>query len=173
MEWENDEIPTDVAEALFEAHSPMMYKAALKITKSDEDAKDAMQNVFARVIQNWPSSRFMKDPKAYLYRAARNEARSLVRSHRQRDEREVDVDSIRIQVAEVDLHGDDRMRRVRSAMAKMKPRFVEILHLFYNEEYDCSEIAAMQGRLSATVFSDLCRARAKLRQLIAAEENAE
>lgn len=115
----------------------------------------------------------MKDPRAYLYRSARNEARSLVRSHRRRDQREVDVDSIEIPVAEVDLHGDERMGRVRAAMAKMKPRFVEILHLFYNEEYDCSEIAAMQGRLSATVFSDLCRARAKLKQLIAAEENGQ
>jgi len=173
MESENDEISRGVAEALFEEHSRMMYKAAFKVTKNGDDAKDALQTVFARLIQNWPSSSLMRDPKAFLYRAARNEARSLVRSHRQRDVTEIDVDSIEIPAAGADSHGDNRMGRVLAALAKMKPRLVEVLTLFYNEEYDCSEIAAMQGRLAATVFSDLCRARAKLKQLIALEENGQ
>ena len=168
MESEND-----VAAALFEKFSPMMYKAAFEVTKNRDDAMDAVQAVCTRVLQSWPLSSLINDPRAFFYKAARNEGRSLVRSQRRRDQREVDVDSIEIPIPDVGSLGDERMGRVRAALAKMKPRLVEVLQLFYNEEYDCSEIAAMQGRLTATVFSDLCRARNKLKQLIAIEENGQ
>ena len=176
MEVENDETSRQLAAALFEEYAPLMYRVAFKVTGKSEDAKDATQTVFTRLMQNWPSRSFMKNPRGFFYRAARNEARSLVRSQRHRDRREVYLDSgnsIEIPAPEADAHPDDRMGRVRAAMAKMKPGFVEILNLFYTEEYDCAEIAAMQGRLIATVFSDLCRARAQLKQLIAIEENAQ
>jgi len=153
-----------------------MYRVAFKVTRKSEDAKDATQTVFTRLMQNWPSRNFMKNPKAFLYQAARNEARSLVRSQQHRERREVCLDSgdsIEIPAPEANGHPDERMGRVRAAMAKMKPRFVEILNLFYTEEYDCAQIAAMQGKPLATVLVHLGRARAQLKQLIATEENAQ
>ena len=174
METESDETSRQLAAALFEEYAPLMYKSAFKVLGKREDAVEVVQTVFVRLMQHWPSRTFMKNPRAFLYRAARNEARNFVHSQQQRDRREVCLDSgdsIEIPAPEADAHPDDRMGRVRAAMAKMKPRFVEILNLFYTEECDCAQIAAMQGRLMATVFSDLCRARAQLKQLIAIEEN--
>jgi len=174
MEVENDETSRQLAAALFEEYAPLMYRVAFKVTGKSEDAKDATQNVFVRLMHNWPSRTFMKNPRAFLYRAARNEARNFVHSQQQRDRREVCLDSgdsIEIPAPEADAHPDDRMGRVRAAMAKMKPGFVEVLNLFYTEEYDCAQIAAMQGKPLATVLVHLGRARAQLKQLIAIEEN--
>jgi RNA polymerase sigma factor (sigma-70 family) len=174
MEVENDETSRQVAAALFEEHSPMMLKVAFKVTANRDDAKDVVQTVFTRLMRNWPLRSFMKNPMGFFYRAARNEARSLVRAQQHRERREVCLDSgdsIEIPAPEVDTHPDDRMGRVRAAMAKMKPGFVEILNLFYIEECDCYQIAAMQGKPLGTVLVHLGRARAQLKQLIAIEEN--
>jgi RNA polymerase sigma factor (sigma-70 family) len=174
METESNETSTpQVAAELFEKYAPLMFKAALKETQNDEDAKDAMQNVFTRLVQNWPLRSVMKNPKAFLHRAARNEARNLVRLQRPRKQKEVDMDSMEIPAPQADSRRDDRVACVRAALARMKPAFVDILHLFYNEEYDCSEIAAIQGKRRGTVLVQLVRARAKLAQLIALEENGQ
>ena len=174
MESESDETSRQKVPAeLFERYAPLMFKAALKETENEEDAKDAMQNVFTRLVQNWPLRSFIKDPKAFLHRAARNEARNLVRLQRPRKQKEVNMDSMEIPAPQADSRRDDRIACVRAALAKMKPAFVEILHLFYNEEYDCSEIAAIQGKPRGTVLVQLVRARAKLEQLIALEENGQ
>ena len=171
METESDETSRQLAAALFKEYAPLMYKAAFKVLGNRDDAVDVVQTVFARLIQHWPSRTFIKNPGGFFYRAARNEAQNVSCAQRHRDQREVDVDSIEIPAPEADTHADDRMGRVRAAMAKMKPGFVEILNLFYTEEYDCAQIAAMQGKPLGTVLVYLGRARAQLKQLIAIEEN--
>src|SRR5260370_15250796 len=109
-----------------------MYKAAFKVLGTSEDAKDVVQTVFARLMQHWPSRTFIKNPKGFFYRAARNEAQNVSCAQRHRERREVCLDSgdsIEIPAPEGDAHPDDRMGRVGAPMAQMKPSLVEMPNL--------------------------------------------
>src|SRR5437867_6520659 len=76
---------------LYRENFQLMYRVAKSVTGNRYDAEDAVQNVFVKLIQGQPSSNFQKNPKAYLCKAAMNEARNIVRSCRLRREVEANV----------------------------------------------------------------------------------
>ena len=61
---------------LFREHYPLVYRSAFSVVFNAEDAEDAVQTVFLRILRNGlPAG--VKNPKGYLYRAAVNEALKL------------------------------------------------------------------------------------------------
>ena len=81
-----DRAETDEAilEELYDRYAHALYRYALALVSSAEDAEDAVQEVFVRIARK----RFTKidNIKAYLYTAARNSAYSILRSRRRRNE---------------------------------------------------------------------------------------
>ena len=51
-------------------------------------------------------------------------------------------------------------------MLRLKPRYRTVIYLHYYEGYRTEEIGRLLGRSSATVRSQLARARAKLKELL-------
>jgi len=71
--------PVGLAE-LFERHSDAVFRAALRITGNPEDAEDALQTVFLRVlVQSSLADASSGRSAAYLRRAAVNAAVDLLR----------------------------------------------------------------------------------------------
>jgi RNA polymerase sigma-70 factor (ECF subfamily) len=70
--------------ALFEENRPLVYRTAYNVTGSTGDAEDVLQNVFVKLMKGQPSSDLQKNPQGYLYRAATNEALSILRSRERR-----------------------------------------------------------------------------------------
>lgn len=68
--------------SIHKEHGPALYRYALALTSSVEDAQDAVQEVFARISRE--SKRFaeVKNVRAYLYCATRNAAYSILRGRR-------------------------------------------------------------------------------------------
>ena len=81
-----DRAETDEAilEELYDRYAYALYRYALALVGSAEDAEDAVQEVFVRLARK----QFAKvdNIKAYLYTAARNAAYSILRSRRRRNE---------------------------------------------------------------------------------------
>src|SRR5438477_7232616 len=152
-------------DALFRENHQLIYRAAYGVTGNPGDAEDVLQTVFLRLIRGQPSSDFAKNPKGYLYRAAINEAVTVIRSRERRKLTADSVDSLEIPAPVAEPGRDDEIGRMRAAMAKMKPDHVETLNLRYKEDYSCLEIAKIRGKPLGTVFADLFRARAELRKL--------
>ena len=71
---------------------------------------------------------------------------------------------------EVESGHDDRIGRMRAAMAKMKPSLIETMNLRYKEELPCSEIARIRGKPVGTVLADLFRGRRQMRKLMRIQE---
>ncbi len=160
---------------LFRQHHELMYQVALRVTRNHHDAEDVLQKIFMRLMQSViqgapPPSDFVKNPPGYLHRAAINEATSRLRWRERQKPMNVSIDSQEIAVAGPDAEPDERIVRLRAALAKMKPSLIEVLILYYIEEYKCSDIAEMTGRAVGTVWAQLCRARIKLIQLIRNQE---
>jgi RNA polymerase sigma-70 factor (ECF subfamily) len=71
-------------ERLYCEHSRFIYRTAYRITGNSEDAEDAMQTLFVRLLRRELPPDFDRNPKAYLYRAAVNTALNIVRARKLR-----------------------------------------------------------------------------------------
>jgi RNA polymerase sigma-70 factor (ECF subfamily) len=156
--------------ALFEENRPLVYRTAYNVTGSTGDAEDVLQNVFVKLMKGQPSSDLQKNPQGYLYRAATNEALSILRSRERRKRLEEDLRSMPAPAPVSESDRDDQIARLRAATAKMKPGYVETLTLHYSEGRTCADIAKIRGKPLGTVLADLYRGRAEMRRLVRMEE---
>jgi RNA polymerase sigma factor (sigma-70 family) len=158
-------------EALYLENREMVLQAAYKTIRNKEDAEDVLQTVFLRLIEQPElQTGFRSNPKGYLYVAAINEALNVIDARERQRLTDDDIDSFEIPVPEPDSGRDDDIRRVRAAMAIMKPYLVEILNLYYNEGYSCLEIAELRRKAVHAVFMELFRARVELKKAIRIQE---
>ena len=69
---------------LYGEYGRPLFRYALALTCSAEDAEDAVQEVFLRLAREWPRFLKVRNARAYLLTATRNAAYSSLRSHRRR-----------------------------------------------------------------------------------------
>lgn len=148
-------------EALYERHMPPVYRYALRMTGSESDADDVVQELFLALIR---SARGY-DPergelRSYLYGLAR-------RLILQRLPAETSVDAGTPEPAVEDdpferLDLAQRTELVRAAVASLPAAYREVVVLCDLEEMDYSDAAAAMGCAMGTVRSRLHRARSML-----------
>lgn len=68
--------------SIYDRYSSSLFRYALALTGSVDDAQDAVQEVFARVTSEWRHMMEVRNMKAYLFRATRNSAYSVLRKRR-------------------------------------------------------------------------------------------
>ncbi|MCL5103854.1 MAG: sigma-70 family RNA polymerase sigma factor [Armatimonadetes bacterium] len=68
--------------SIHEQNAQSLFRYALALTCSVEDAEDAVQEVFARISREWRRFMEVRNAKAYLYSATRNAAYSILRGRR-------------------------------------------------------------------------------------------
>lgn len=68
--------------SIHEQYGQSLFRYALALTCSVEDAEDAVQEVFARVSRGWKRFLEVENVKAYLFSATRNAAYSILRGRR-------------------------------------------------------------------------------------------
>jgi len=101
LESKTDETFRQELEKLYWEKNQKIYRAAYGVTGNRQDAKDALQNVFLRLIQRPPSSDLKKNPEGYLCRVGINEARSIGRRQERQKLADVDVNDL-----DIPLHYD-------------------------------------------------------------------
>jgi RNA polymerase sigma-70 factor (ECF subfamily) len=158
-------------EEVFREHCQFIYRSAYSVTGNRQDAEDVLQNIFVKLIERELPSALMRNPKAYLYRAAVNLALNTIRT-RQRQRLTDGVELLEAPAREVAGEGDGIQRRLMEAIAQLKPNLVEILILRYEHNYSDAEIAQMLGTSRGTVAVTLNRTRARLKKLMDASSGA-
>ncbi len=73
----------DVA-ALYDAYAAPLYRYLLTLLAGEQDAEDALQEVFLGLLRRGGKAA-IRDPQAYLFRAARNQALMARRKRGRRD----------------------------------------------------------------------------------------
>ena len=69
-------------QSVHQQYASSLYRYALALTCSVEDAQDTVQEVFARITKQWRRFMEVKNVKAYLFTSTRNAAYSILRSRR-------------------------------------------------------------------------------------------
>jgi RNA polymerase sigma-70 factor (ECF subfamily) len=165
---EDEALPEDL-ETLFQEHSRLVYRTAFAITGSRSDAEDVLQSVFVKLLQRGLPEDVRQHPAPYLHRAAVNLSLNVLRNRKRR--RLVDgVELLEIPAAPGDADDDAATRneyeRLTQAMARLTPRALEILLLFYKHDYSNAQIAERLGTSPSVIAVTLFRIRARLRRLL-------
>ncbi len=151
---------------LYKLYSKAMYNVGLRITQSEEEAEDVLQEAFINAFRNIDSYRGDATFGAWLKRIVVNKAINAVN----RKKHDPIPNDERWDVAEeepVTEYGEGlTVERVKRCIEELPDGYRMVLSLYLLEGYDHQEIAKIMGITESTSKSQLNRAKAKLRELL-------
>jgi RNA polymerase sigma-70 factor (ECF subfamily) len=153
---------------IFCEHYPMVYRTAYGVTGRVEDAEDVVQTLFLRLLRRGFPPDLMRNPRAYLYRAAVNLSLNIIRS----SQRNVLTGEMEYFEAAVPSNEpnllEDLHKHLYAAIARLDSDSAEMLVLRYVHDYSDAEIAKLLGKSRGVIAVRLFRSRARLKKIIRA-----
>ena len=152
--------------SLYKLYSKAMYNVGYRITRSEEEAEDVLQEAFINAFRNLDSYRGDATFGAWLKRIVVNKAINALNKKKH----EAIPDDDRWDVAEEEPpveYGDElTVERVKRCIEQLPDGYRSVLSLYLLEGYDHQEIAEIMGITESTSKSQLNRAKSKLRELL-------
>lgn len=153
--------PDNFISGAVETYSDTIYKIAYNITCNREDALDVCQDVFLRLIKNKHKIRDDAHLKAWLIRTCINCAKSNVSQSYKKH---------RVPIENADrLSYCDSHDSMIDLVFRLPEKYRTVIHLFYYDRLDISEIANILSLTKSGVKSRLARGRAMLKDIIEKE----
>lgn len=146
-------------EQVIRTYADMVYRLAYAYMRNPADADDVFQDVFLKYAEKGPSFADEDHRKAWLIRVTVNRCRSHYRSNWWKRLVPLEEAHHAAQPAPEDP-------LLEEALDKLPARYRTVIHLYYFENYDTHEIAALTGQRASTVRSQLTRARQMLKTLL-------
>jgi RNA polymerase sigma-70 factor (ECF subfamily) len=172
----------DAFARLVDAHKRRIHALCFRLLGDAEEARDAAQESFVRAWSAIGSFDSTQPFAPWVLRIARNHCFDVAR-RRLPAGREIRLDAdpahdeAPFELADADspaaddrLEGAQRSAAVAVAVAQLPPKYREVIHLFHVEQMAYKDIAAVMDVPIGTVMTWLHRARAKLRETLAAGE---
>ncbi|MGN8897047.1 RNA polymerase sigma factor [Flavonifractor sp. HCP28S3_F3] len=130
--------------------------------KNEADTQDIFQTVFLKYLLHTADFESREHEKAWFIRVTINACRDVLKSVFRR--RTVSLEEVRDLPAPEGESGE-----VLRAVLSLPPKYREVVYLHYYEGYTAPEIGDILGRNVNTVYTDLTRAREKLRTMLGGE----
>ena len=142
-------------------HSQAVYRLCLRYLRRPEDAEDAMQTTFVRWLRQSPDAGWTQERKrAWLLHAAANVCRDELR--RQKNRSRWSAEELERAAGAAQGTPGEAVR----ALCLLPEPYRTPLYLHDWLGYTAGEIGRMLGRNPATVRTQLCRGRRRLRKLL-------
>ena len=154
-------------------HLDAAHNLATWLLRNEQDAEDVVQEAYLRAFTSFDGFRG-SNGRAWLLKIVRNTSYSLLKKNRAVDltttfDEEIHAtDHDSASPAAVLEHAEDA-ELIRKAMEELPAEFREILALRHQEGLSYKEIGEIVKIPAGTVMSRLARARAKLREYLAAQ----
>jgi RNA polymerase sigma-70 factor, ECF subfamily len=157
--------PAGLLEELYDRHAAAVYGRCRYLLRDDAEARDALQDVFVKVLRALPRFREAASPSTWVLRIATHHCLNLMRMRRAQWREEVKaLQAERRQETEP----PDRRELVRVLLSSAPEEAQEMAVLYFVDELTQAEIAQELGRSLPTVRKRLreflCCARAALKE---------
>lgn len=146
---------------LYERYSKDIFKYSFSILKDEEEAKDAVQEVFVKYVQNESSFKGECSQKTWLLVITRNYCYNKIKSKGFNNDR-ID-ESLFDKQYETDY---DIQISLRDALMKLSTEQNELVYLREYEGYSYKEIAEITEQSLENVKIKIFRARKRLREIL-------
>jgi len=152
---------------LYKLYSKAMFNVAYRITRSEPDAEDVLQEAFISAFRNLDNYRRDATFGAWLKRIVVNKAINALNKNKYEtipdDDEQWDVAE---EVTATEYREDLTVERVRHGIDKLPDGYRTVLSLYLLEGYDHQEIGQILGINESTSKSQLNRARTRLKEIL-------
>ena len=152
-----DELTKDF-DVLYLTYADMLYRIAVSMLRSADDAEDAVQNAFCRYLDKTPSFRDTEQEKAWLIRVLINQCKDLMRRRKLRAWLPIEA------LADVGIR--PKSTPALDAVMELPDKYKTVVILYHLEEMSVQEIAGTLSLSQSAVKMRLSRAREMLREII-------
>lgn len=162
---------------LVDRYGERIYRLARRMSNSDADAEDVMQNALIKIIRNAASYRGDSDPMGWIYRITLNEAREVHRKRKRRPAVSLDVLPVEFDASQhplgiTDIGGrpekaamsEEIAERVREAIEELPDGYREAVVLHDLEGVPYRQAAELMDLTLGGFKTRLHRARLHLRR---------
>jgi RNA polymerase sigma-70 factor (ECF subfamily) len=177
VRWFADERVNDTPAiaSLVREHSALLYRVAYSVLRNPAEAEDAVQEIFLRVLQKPALLTGILELRPWLVRVTWNQALDRRRRARTARTDAMDAEFAATLVshelpADLALADRTRMARVLAAIDRLPRPERQAILLSAVEELDTREIALTMSRSESSIRALLFRARTRLRQRLAKED---
>jgi RNA polymerase sigma factor (sigma-70 family) len=152
----------DTAKQLYEQYGFLIHRTCAGILHSEEDAKDALQIVFLKFLENYSKIRDKEKIVPWIFNAAKNHCYNVVRYNKKfldaaHDEEHQDIDAFDEKFSSKEI--------IRLALCNHDKRVRDAVYYTYVEEFGQSEIQKLTGQSPATIRRNLKRFKDSLPNL--------
>lgn len=144
-------------EYVMEKYADMVYRIAITITGSPEDARDAFQETFLRLVKNKDKIHDEEHLKAWLIRVVSNCSKSIITNPWNKHTQGLDETNVQAVTVE---NSDFLLQEIKN----LPSNYAIPLYLFYYEDCSLKEIESILGKNVNTVKTLLRRGRNALKK---------
>lgn len=144
--------------AALERYQDMVYRVALHVLASQQDAEDAVQEVFLRLYTEKKPFQSQEHLRRWLLRVSVNYCRDVLRSPWRKRRAPLE------ELPAPPVFQAPEQQELYQAVLALPEIYRIVLELFYYEELSVREIGQLLELESSAVTTRLSRARAKLKQ---------
>ena len=145
---------------------PKLYRIALALVESPEDAEDILQEAYARLWSKRASLEAVQNPEAFAITIVRNLCLDFLRSPRS-NSRSEPLEAITLPSEDSpdrQVEQRDQLRQVRRLIEELPPNQRQVIRLRGMEDCSLEEIAQITGFSDANVRTLLSRARKYIKE---------
>lgn len=147
---------------IYKRQGNRVYCIAMLYLKNKEDAEDAVQNVFVKLMDKPRNFESLEHEKAWFIMVTKNYCKDVLKSSWFR---KVELGTLPELVQE-----NEEERDLLIHIYNLGKKYREVVYLYYYEEYSVKEIAKLLQRKESTIQTQLATARKKLRIKLEQEE---
>ena len=145
---------------------PKLYRVALALVESPEDAEDILQEAYARLWSKRVSLEAVQNPEAFAITIVRNLCLDFLRSPRS-NSRSEPLEAITLPSEDSpdrQVEQRDQLRQVRRLIEELPPNQRQVIRLRGMEDCSLEEIAQITGFSDTNVRTLLSRARKYIKE---------
>ncbi|XID90255.1 RNA polymerase sigma factor [Paenibacillaceae bacterium WGS1546] len=148
--------PVDHVMKSYETYASMLFRIAMVHLGSREDAEEATQDTFIKLMEKAPEFKDAEHQKAWLIRVVTNHCKTLLgRGWRKRE--------VRLEGAEPIAAGTPEDLALLHLVMALPVKYKTVIHLYYYENYPIREIAGILRIGESAVKMRLQRGRQLLK----------
>ena len=151
---------------VYKMYSKAMYNVGYRITRSEEDAEDVLQEAFINAFRNLDHYRGDATFGAWLKRIVVNKAINVLHKRKHELMPENEQWDVAEEETPTEYREDLTIERVKQGIEKLPDGYRTVLSLYLLEGYDHQEIGEIMGISESTSKSQLNRAKSKLKELL-------
>ena len=157
------EKPSQNIEELYKQHSKMVYRVSFSYLKNAEDTKDAVSEIFLKLIQTKMTFQTAEHEKAWLLRTTINFCKNFLKNWRRKN---VNIDDY------ANIKGENSFNdnEILKAIMELPDKYKYVIHLHYYEGYTSEEISKILKKPYPTIRYHLQEARKILKGVLENEE---